>query len=151
MRNKNMLHKSKLEDFKRFVKFLGYDITEGKASCEVARFKIPSNPMGIIFEGKSSDHYSVNNAAMPFVDKFIATNGAIKAQPKDGELKKIKPAMSMFVTVDDLNAALVKWHEAENKLIKTALQDLIDIAEKCDGWESFPSQALDDAQSAIDN
>ena len=26
---------------------------------------------------------------------------------------KIKPTMSMFITVDDLNAALVKWYESE--------------------------------------
>lgn len=33
--------------------------------------------------------------------------------------------------------------------LENALSELIGIAEKCDGWESFPSKALDDANEVL--
>ena len=37
-----------------------------------------------------------------------------------------------------------------SRRLESAFQALIDLAQECDSWESFPSQALEDAQSAID-
>jgi len=72
MANRNTLHKSKLEDFKKFVESLGYEFGNPiLGSHEVARFKIKGHPMGIIFKSKSNVHYSVNEAAHPFVSKYI--------------------------------------------------------------------------------
>jgi len=33
--------------------------------------------------------------------------------------------------------------------LELALEKLIRIADKCDGWESFPSKALDDARDVL--
>lgn len=33
--------------------------------------------------------------------------------------------------------------------LEIALNNLINLAEECDGWESFPSQALEDASEVL--
>ena len=35
--------------------------------------------------------------------------------------------------------------------LEKGFQSLVDLAQTCDGWESFPSQPLDDAQDIIDD
>ena len=35
--------------------------------------------------------------------------------------------------------------------LEKGFQSLVDLAQTCDSWESFPSQALDDAQDIIDD
>ena len=35
--------------------------------------------------------------------------------------------------------------------LESAFQKLIDLAQECDSWESFPSSALDEAQAVIEN
>ena len=67
--------KSRLSEFEDFILGLGYELDscEGKA-FQVMRIKIPNYPMGILFNGKSPVHYSANEAAMPFVTKFIRRN-----------------------------------------------------------------------------
>lgn len=45
---------------------------------------------------------------------------------------------------------ILELFERINSLEK-GFQSLIDLAETCDGWESFPSQALEDAQNVIDD
>lgn len=37
----------------------------------------------------------------------------------------------------------------EIERLRNALQRLIDVAEQCDSWESFPSKALEDAEKAL--
>jgi hypothetical protein len=72
MANRNTLAKSKLNEFKSYVEGLGYLVdTENFPPFQVLRFKIPNHPMAIIFNGKSPVHYSANEAAVPFVNKFI--------------------------------------------------------------------------------
>ena len=39
----------------------------------------------------------------------------------------------------------LKQARADLESVSKALVDLIDLAGKCDGWESFPSKPLDDA------
>ena len=35
--------------------------------------------------------------------------------------------------------------------LEFALAQLINVAERCDGWESFPSGALEDANNALED
>ena len=39
---------------------------------------------------------------------------------------RIKPSMSMFVTVDELNAALAQWYAEENRNLKRTLKVIAD-------------------------
>ena len=72
MANRNTLAKSKLGEFKSYVEGLGYLVeTENPAPFQVLRFKLPKQPMAILFNGKSPVHYSANESAIPFVNKFI--------------------------------------------------------------------------------
>lgn len=70
MANRNTLHKTKIDEFKSFIKWLGYKEEKPKGQFEVMRFKIPGHPVGIVFNGKSPEHYSLNNAAAFFMGRF---------------------------------------------------------------------------------
>jgi hypothetical protein len=35
------------------------------------------------------------------------------------------------------------------EILEIALKNLIEMAEQCDGWESFPSESLDEAREAL--
>lgn len=50
--------------------------------------------------------------------------------------------------VDDLWSQLCAAEEQRDKLL-AALESLSDVASSCDGWESFPRYALDEANQAI--
>jgi hypothetical protein len=57
---------------------------------------------------------------------------------------------------DNLN---IDWQDKPHRLVydlcneveylQGALKDLIKIAEQCDGWESFPSESLDEAGEVL--
>ena len=59
-----------------------------------------------------------------------------------GELEK-------FAVEILLEAAIVCKLEGKVEKLRNALQRLIDVAEQCDSWESFPSKALEDAEKAL--
>ena len=72
MANKCTIAKSKLDDFAKFNERLGYELDDcANHAHQVMRFKIPKSPMAILFNGKSPVHYTANEAAMPFVIKYI--------------------------------------------------------------------------------
>ena len=72
---RNVLHRNKLEEFKRFLTSLNYKLLEPKGFFEVLRWKNDKGePMPIIFNGSSPEHLSCNNAARPFIYKFINQN-----------------------------------------------------------------------------
>jgi len=73
MAMRNLLHKTKLSAFESWIK--NRDdcfIMPTKGQFEVLRFKANSSrSMPMIFKGKSADHYSCNEASIPFVKQFI--------------------------------------------------------------------------------
>lgn len=71
MANRNSLHRNKLEDFKLWLIGEGYKPIENNAQYEVLRWKVKGQPMPIIFDGKSTEHLSCNQASIDFVRKFI--------------------------------------------------------------------------------
>ena len=71
MARKNILHRSKLEEFKAWLPKNGYVPIEKAAAFEVLRWKVIGSPMPIIFDGKSSEHFSCNDASVATVCKFI--------------------------------------------------------------------------------
>ena len=72
---KNLLHKSKLEEFKAWLeKNYGLIIEPCKGSFEVLRWSKGDKyggPMPIIYQSKSNEHYSCNEASIAYVKKFI--------------------------------------------------------------------------------
>lgn len=73
---RNVLHRSKLDAFKMFIKSKGLEILEPKGPFEVMRFKNTEKSLGmpIIFNGASPEHLSCNNAARPFIFEFVRGN-----------------------------------------------------------------------------
>ncbi len=68
---RNVLHRAKLDEFKDFIRSLGYELLDTKGDFEVMRWKNDKRKsMPIIFNGGSPEHLSCNNAARPFVYKF---------------------------------------------------------------------------------
>lgn len=68
---RNVLHRDKLDDFKSWLSENGFTPLEPKGDFEMLRWKnTKGQPMCIIFNGKSSEHLSCNNAARPLVLKF---------------------------------------------------------------------------------
>lgn len=71
MARRNLLHRSKLEDFKFWLEENGQEILPTKGDFEVLRWKNGKNPMAIIFNCQSTDHFSCNEVSISFVRKFI--------------------------------------------------------------------------------
>ena len=57
---------------------------------------------------------------------------------------RIKPAMSMFVTVDELNSALAKWYAEENEQLKNTIlrfKHLAEVVAQNPGWNDHHCRA----------
>lgn len=46
---------------------------------------------------------------------------------------------------------MIDYKNERIKKLEVAFEKLIDLAGECDGWESFPSNALDEAYAVIEN
>ena len=71
MANRNLLHRAKLKPFIEWLSDQGIPPLQPKGDFEVLRFDADGY-MPIIFNGKSPAHYSCNEAAIPYVRKFIS-------------------------------------------------------------------------------
>jgi len=58
--------------------------------------------------------------------------------------------MSKYASELDLQRAARKYYETRVARLESALNDLIEVAEQCDSWESFPSYAIEQASKALD-
>jgi len=85
---RNVLHRSKLEDLK---KWLGERALPPKGEWEVLRWRgEPGQPMRIIFDNaKSPEHLSCNDAAYPDVCKFINSKNETKKKYDLSMLREI--------------------------------------------------------------
>lgn len=71
MARKNILHRSKFNEFCVWLNEKGIAYTTNAAQYEVLRWKADHGPMPIIFDGKSSEHFSCNEASLKFIHEFI--------------------------------------------------------------------------------
>lgn len=71
MANRNLLHRSKLGEFINWLVSKGYEPKPGYADFEALRWKVAGKPMPIIFDGKSPEHLSCNEASVNIVYEFI--------------------------------------------------------------------------------
>ena len=73
MANRYLLHKSKLDDFKKYLKDNGWVLQDTKGPYEVLRainLDLRKRPL-IIYSGKSSEHLSVDDRDFSIDRDFI--------------------------------------------------------------------------------
>jgi glutaredoxin-related protein len=119
MENRNLLHRSKIHQFKAWLILWGYEPEKNDKNRQVLRWKVKGSHMPIIFDGKSSEHFLCNDAAVPFVKNFINTE-------YDSETVEIKKA-----TVKDLQnflTALIDGKMSYNSY-KEIAEDLLELVE----------------------
>jgi len=72
MGNRSILHRTKLNDFKEWLKSRGIAIHPCKGQYEVLRWEgKQGQPMPMVFDRHDGDHYTVNVAAEPLVRKWL--------------------------------------------------------------------------------
>ena len=71
MARRNLLHRSKLGEFKSWLVSNGYFPIDNAADFEVLRWKVKGSPMPIIFNGKSKEHFSCNEASLLFIKELF--------------------------------------------------------------------------------
>lgn len=73
MAQRCLLHISKLADFEKWLAEQGHDVYPPKGDWEKCRWQgNKGKPMPIIYDRiGSSEHYSCNEAAVPYVRRFI--------------------------------------------------------------------------------
>ena len=72
MTNRNLLHKSKLEQFKNWLSLNGYEWREGKGYFQVIQIKSRTHGWLAIHSKLDCDHFTVPSAHKRLVQKFIA-------------------------------------------------------------------------------
>ena len=73
MAKKNILHRSKLDSFKAYLKANGWLLQDTKGMYEVLRAvnpEVQKRPL-IIYDGKSKEHFSVDDRDFRIVRDFI--------------------------------------------------------------------------------
>lgn len=90
MANRNMLHKSKLGEFEEWLISEGFAPVRNAAAHEALRWKAESGPMPIIFCGKSSEHFSCNEASVPFVNDFLRKTKGLQNKPEGIDKETVK-------------------------------------------------------------
>lgn len=71
MAARNLLHKSKLEDFKKFLDSEGISHFETKADYQVLQVQIGKQKFAIYEKLNSKEHYTVPVQLIPLVVKFV--------------------------------------------------------------------------------
>ena len=77
MATRNILHRSKLDSFKDYLKAKGWIIQDTKGMYEVLRAinpEVQKRPL-IIYDGKSKEHFSIDDRDFGIVRGFINSEG----------------------------------------------------------------------------
>jgi len=126
MAERNLLHRSKLEEFIQYLVDNGFSPVKSNASFEVLRWKVRGKPMPIIFDGKSSEHFSCNESSVPYVMDFI---NMPKSSTKPGEISSLRSHVKALTAVSILLAAdkdVLRYLKAEEpELIKDLITKLL--------------------------
>lgn len=72
MRTRALLHRNKLEDFKKWLLANGYEYKENQGTYEILRWKGKAGqPIPMIYDRDRGDHLTASNSAYSFVRRFI--------------------------------------------------------------------------------
>ena len=106
MANRNLLHRSKLGEFKLWLNENGFNTIDNPAMYQALSWKVSGGPMPIIFDGKSIEHFSCNEASIPYVDSFIRYNKEQKSKTtfteKVYEIVFGNTAVNKYYTEEDI-------------------------------------------------
>lgn len=73
MAQRNLLHRTKLEDFKKYLVKNGWVMQDTKGTYEVLRAvnpEVQKRPL-IVYDGKSKEHYSIDDRDFAIVRAFL--------------------------------------------------------------------------------
>ncbi len=125
MANRNLLHRSKLADFKLWLEENGHITVDNPAAYQVLSWKAKSGPKPIIFDGKSSEHFSCNEASVPFVLNFIGKEESRVSKSKNGSIKDFSKALvSIGQLLGSSDSAIAYLKEEESELIESLINKL---------------------------
>lgn len=85
MSNRNLLHKSKLEDFKNWLGLQGIQHRAGKGSFQVLQV-MTHKGWQVIFDKHTEEHFTVNEVLMPTVIRFVRESKTTKPKSDVVEL-----------------------------------------------------------------
>lgn len=77
MATRNILHRNKLDSFKAYLKANGWLLQDTKGMYEVLRAvnpEVQKRPL-IIYDGKSKEHFSIDDRDFRIVRDFINSEG----------------------------------------------------------------------------
>ena len=110
MAARNLLHKSKLEEFKRWLQTQGIAYRDGKGDYQVIQVEHPEHGYLVIYEKlDSKEHYSVPWKLTPIVIAFIEGKKlGNRPKPFEDWYVKLKGASTLtYVTVLSMTANTV--------------------------------------------
>ena len=73
MAQRNLLHRTKLEDFKKYLVKNGWVLQDTKGTYEALRainLEVQKRPL-IVYDGKSKEHYSIDDRDFSIVRDFL--------------------------------------------------------------------------------
>jgi hypothetical protein len=72
MRARNLLHRTKLDEFKQWLESHGHRLQEPKGDYEVLRWKgKKGKPMPMVFDRHEGDHLTTNATATGYVRQWV--------------------------------------------------------------------------------
>jgi hypothetical protein len=126
MSKRNLLHKSKLEDFKSWLDAEGIQHRAGKGSYQVLQV-MTHKGWQVVFDKHTDEHFTVNEVLVPIVTRFIRSK---KKVPDD--VSDLLEALQLIFKHYDRNNGEAPHHCHAHK----AHWDLDDSpCEVCADWE----------------
>ena len=71
MRARNLLHRTKLEQFADWCSSKGFTVTRPKAEYQVLRVDFGGKHPAIVYDRHEGDHFTVFGPSMSLVNRFI--------------------------------------------------------------------------------
>lgn len=100
MSNRNLLHKSKLEDFKNWLDLKGILHRAGKGSFQVLQV-MTHKGWQVVFDKHTEEHFTVNEVLMPTVIKFVRESKTTK--PKGDVVELLQALKSATYRLDRIS------------------------------------------------
>jgi hypothetical protein len=119
MSKRNLLHKSKLDDFKSWLDSQGIQHRAGKGGYQVIQV-MTNKGWQVVFDKHSDEHFTVNEVLVPMVVKFIRET---KVNPTY-ENPKVDHAENRMVS----KVAVMPHTDEFDEVFKT-LKELLDVAD----------------------
>lgn len=144
MASRDILHRSKLDDFKDYLTTKGWVIQDTKGIYEVLRAinpEVQKRPL-IIYDGKSKEHLSVDDRDFGIVRDYINSRKRGEEMTLEeiikglyrGDCKAIKEAVKVLDKCDKIQQIISHWDNVPWATSQTVMQatllEIEDVLEK---------------------